>query len=248
MAERISVPGLAKGGTFSDYDANPNGQSFLISSGQNVLVTRMLGQTGDGLSPAEEIRRRVESTVIHRSRMPSHVLPTSHVVLQGEKEDGTAVVLLGRFSPKVDNVKPLVGMPDDEILADHRLCREIGRVYFGLLKILVTTGRLPDSGRRGNFGNSYPPVLRKITKRLTSDNVLVGSRDDGQRIVFVDPDWCIEPRGAFLSKAKLIAKNFMLLAARSGFFYGASLVSRVYQNNADYMDRSDVSQGEPSAL
>lgn len=231
MPERISVPGIKPNGTSIEYDVNPNGQSFLIKNGSWVLVTRELGQSHTEVTGTEEVLLRRTSTELYRQFAPDYVLPTSHVLLQGQREDGSDAVLLGRFSPKVEGARSLTDIKTREILSNPKLCRDIARISFGQFKMVLKTGKLPDSGGRGGFGSSLPRPISAITTRLTSNNILVGHDDEGNTITFCDPDWCIEPQGSPRTKAVARAKYACLYAARSAFFYTASVMPDFVRRN-----------------
>lgn len=226
--ERLSVPSIKESGTSIKYDVNCTRQSFLVENGASVILVRELGHSLEGLSAAEEIARRRESLKLYERFLPDFTLPTQHVILQGTREDETKVPLLGRFSPKVEDVKALTDIRTREILSNPKLLRDIARINFGNLKMVLKEGKIPDSGGRGGFGSSLPRPLASITTRLTSNNILVGKDSSGDTKVFCDPDWFTEPAGGAITKTAIKAKYTCLYAARCTFFYVASKVQEFF--------------------
>jgi hypothetical protein len=228
------------------YGVNPTEQSFLVESGDQVMIMRpalqglkiidpsiRINPKYDNLEWEAEFQRRVRAIKIYQKRLPGHVLDETTVIMDGvmcgaddESLNNEKFKLIARHMPKVDNVRPTtdIGLLE-ELLGDPGLSASMARINFGFLKMLWMDGKKPDQGSHNQVDRDRYGRLAPVVSRLTCSNVFVGEKE-GSTMVFCDPDWYLDvPEGISGQINKL--KTTMQLTSNVLVYSTASLYSRV---------------------
>lgn len=230
IAERIKIPGLAQG-SIVDYGCNDSGQSFTVAYPKldQIVIARELGSCGLPISIEEEFARRKDALATHERVIPEYTQTTQFAVLQGYNQENYPVPVLGRFVPKLEGVIPVTQIRASKILPDSRMCYDLFRISLAHLRVMITTGKIIDSGNCGNFCSGLPGGIGKWTSRLTSSNTLIGTNQFGENVTFCDPDWYITP--AELQKPRLRKSlGYIRLFTERTVFWGGMVVLHKVKN------------------
>gem|GEM_PF-6748168 len=219
----ISGIGNAKLG---DGVTNPGDKSTLLDFGENVLIVRPV----EGGSHQEELSRRQRAVDIYTTYLSKYTPECDFVVLQGRKLDtGEDVPMLGRFTKKRDEVRPITEMPDIDIVSDAYMCQAMLEIYKAYLYILLSEKKIMDYGKNGNFGKDmlwpFPGVLRYM---VTTNTMTYRDNSDSKKL-FCDPDWYSElsELDGVLAKIKRFGIELSLMTSRIVFFQALVLVHRI---------------------
>jgi len=185
MNERLvntRLPGLL-GSDKREY-LNPNNSSFCVSyldKGQIMLIRS--GEKAVNLKPwQDELQKRKESIGLHKKLLPKYTYPQGQVVLQGY-HNGTRVPFLGRMMERFDNVVSTDNLSLTAILSDSELCTAYKDYSLSALKLLIHKHTKLDAGIGWRMDNKL-----NLSGLFKFNNIMLGSRAGGEKVVFVDPD------------------------------------------------------------
>jgi hypothetical protein len=215
----VSVGGLCLEGTKRNNEANPSGQSFLISWPEEVMVIRPLREGDNKMSVSEQIRRRREAIEIFERNLPELVPRCDLVMIQGY-EGEESLPLLGRLMPRYEAVERLTETSGRKIVADKMLCRRLRDLNLFFLQMATKEKKFYDQGNPGGLGKKIP-LLGKFLPWIISDNVMIGRGKERERIIFCDPDWYEDKQRVDEVRGRgFFYEAVALFAFRSAFFAG----------------------------
>lgn len=191
-----------------------------------IIIIRRPSPHYTNLQVEEETKKRAKSIGLFKKYVPDNVQRTDQVLLHGMGNYGENIALLGRFVPRLFNVKPSYQIPVREIISTPELSNEFAKINLGFLKMILREDIVPDLGRVGDSGNKLP-LLRRITRPLTNANIMLGQELAGKQVVFCDPDWYMERVNGREQEFRKLKRETISVCLRNYIFYKtAALVGK----------------------